>query len=85
MHSRGFCTLLPAHAASPQRRRLPLQGGYEGNPFTTRFAAWLNDTFPHPDHKFVNLGLPAVTSALFAACYDSVPQVRGGWVGEGHS
>ncbi|EFN59953.1 expressed protein [Chlorella variabilis] len=50
------------------------RGGYEGGSFTNRFTEWLNATFPHPDHRVVNLGLPAVTSALFAACYDTVPE-----------
>ena len=53
------------------------QGGYEGGSFTNRFSAWLNATFPHPGHRIINHGLPAVTSALFAACYDKVPEVRG--------
>jgi hypothetical protein len=52
-----------------------VQGGYDGGPFVTRFTNWLNATFPHPGHRVINLGLPAVTSALFAACYHSVPQV----------
>lgn len=53
------------------------QGGNEGGSFVSRFTAWLNATFPHPGHSVVNYGLPAVTSALFAACYDKVPEVRG--------
>ena len=57
-----------------------MQGGYEGGSFVNRFTAWLNATFPHPGHRIVNQGLPAVTSALFAACYDKVPEVGvGGW------
>ncbi len=39
-----------------------------------RFSEWLNSTWPHPGHRIVNQGLPAVTSALFAACYDKVPE-----------
>ncbi|KAI7842833.1 hypothetical protein COHA_003579 [Chlorella ohadii] len=50
------------------------RGGYEGGSFTNRFTAWLNATFPHPGHRIINHGLPAVTSALFAACYDKVPE-----------
>jgi hypothetical protein len=74
---------LPAHPLPPPtlrcRHRLPaclLQGGYEGGSFVKRFSAWLNATFPHPEgHRVINHGLPAVTSALFAACYDKVPEV----------
>lgn len=50
-----------------------LQGGNEGGSFVRRFSEWLNATWPHPGHRIVNQGLPAVTSALFAACYDKVP------------
>lgn len=69
----GCCLLT---SPSPPLLLLLPQGGYEGGSFTNRFTEWLNATFPHPDHRVVNLGLPAVTSALFAACYDTVPEVR---------
>lgn len=50
------------------------RGGNEGGSFVQRFSEWLNATWPHPGHRIVNQGLPAVTSALFAACYDKVPE-----------
>lgn len=50
------------------------RGGNEGGSFVRRFSEWLNATWPHPGHRIVNQGLPAVTSALFAACYDKVPE-----------
>ncbi|PSC68178.1 Acyl-coenzyme A thioesterase THEM4 isoform A [Micractinium conductrix] len=50
------------------------RGGNEGGSFVVRFTEWLNSTWPHPGHRIINHGLPAVTSALFAACYDNVPK-----------
>lgn len=75
------------HAWAPCRHPRPTsqlpgtlaQGGYEGGSFVTRFSAWLNATFPHPGHRIINHGLPAVTSALFASCFDKVPEVGGRW------
>lgn len=60
----------------PLTRRALLQGGGSRHSFVKRFSAWLNSTFPHPGHRVVNLGIPAITSALYAACYDNVPEVR---------
>ena len=33
-----------------------------------RVFDWVNTTFPHPDHEFINAAIPAVTSAYVAPC-----------------
>lgn len=69
IHLAWLETCLPARVPAC----LPhVQGGNEGGSFVRRFSEWLNATWPHPGHRIINQGLPAVTSALFAACYDKV-------------
>ena len=41
------------------------------NSYVSRVYRWLNTTFPHPDHKFVTVALPATTSAYFAPCVNT--------------
>ena len=33
-----------------------------------RVFDWINTTFPHPEHQFINKAIPAVTSAYIAPC-----------------
>ena len=30
------------------------------NSYLDRFYAWINETFPHPDHQLINQAIPAV-------------------------
>eukprot|EP00884_Botryococcus_braunii_P016639 jgi/Botrbrau1/3659/Bobra.0204s0049.1 len=49
--------------------------------FVGQIFTWINETFPHPDHKFHNGALPATGSAFIAIClshhlpYDDVDLV----------
>ncbi|KAL4427825.1 hypothetical protein ABPG75_001914 [Micractinium tetrahymenae] len=36
--------------------------------YVSRFFRWINATFPHRDHVFVNRAIPASTAFLFATC-----------------
>lgn len=36
--------------------------------YVSRFFQWINATFPHSDHVFVNRAIPASTAFLFATC-----------------
>lgn len=39
-----------------------------------RVFSWFNETFPHPDHHFINEAIPAVTSSYIAPCvFNMVP------------
>ena len=35
----------------------------EENAYLPRLFAWINETFPHPDHQFINHAIPAVSVA----------------------
>jgi hypothetical protein len=36
--------------------------------FFGQLTAWINETFPHPKHKFHNGALPATGSTFFSVC-----------------
>lgn len=52
-------------------------GGSPSAPYPTQFFAWINQTFPHPDHALLNRAVSASQSSLFAMCFETfIPQVR---------
>lgn len=38
--------------------------------FFGRIVSWINATYPHPDHKFVNGGMGGSTSGYMAQCIE---------------
>ena len=46
-----------------------LQGN---NSYAQRLYKWMNETFPHSEHRLLNFALPATTSAYFAPCITSL-------------
>lgn len=44
------------------------QGAVHGNSFATRFYRWVQQAFPHPDHRLHNAGIGGTNSMTFAAC-----------------
>ena len=39
------------------------------HPWPARLATWLNATFPHEQHAFINAAVPATGSDYFSLCY----------------
>lgn len=48
----------------------------QGSDYGLRFFRWINETWPHQQHKFTNAAKSATTSALYALCaHEFIPKV----------